>query len=509
LRRNSDSIHSGFIEVPAFVIELGVTAKAEGVNAMNHLLFCSCLLVILTLSPLDRGWSQSIIAAADPASKTQSLPRAAIKLPIRLYWDYLVIVEGSIGNFQKLDFLVDTVSYPSVVDQKIARNLGLAEQPGRVNLPNTSVQTRVVVLPSLFVGPVHAEALPVLTKDLSFLQKAVGHKVDAIVGLDVLRQESFSINYRTSEMLFGPVESLTYSTPFETDTPVVTIRTEFQNRQLRLMVDTGGPDLMLFQSRLPSSTSFQELGTEKAANLSGSFRRRKLRIPEVYLGEEAIGPQTAFVVDDYKGEGDNFDGVLGMRGPQFSKIAFDFERRRFSWELPSLAPAITVAIYDDMHLSPQVLADAEDEAMRVYRKAGVAISWVECKSARMKAEPDVRCQDSPSPTRLNLRIVPHASKASDGVFGVAFLSAEGTGAYTDVSYNSAEELDQEWHVGLARLLGHVMAHELGHLLLGSNAHSRQGIMCPRWHGDELHLASKGSLLFSEEQARFMRERLAH
>jgi hypothetical protein len=95
------------------------------------------------------------------------------------------------------------------------------------------------------------------------------------------------------------------------------------------------------------------------------------------------------------------------------------------------------------------------------------------------------------------RNVAHASKASDGVFGVAFLSAEGTGAYTDVSYNSAEELDQEWHVGLARVLGHVMAHELGHLLLGSNAHSRQGIMCPRWHRDELHLASKGALLFSE------------
>lgn len=79
--------------------------------------------------------------------------------------------------------------------------------------------------------------------------------------------------------------------------------------------------------------------------------------------------------------------------------------------------------------------------------------------------------------------------------------------YSDVSYYSVEALDREWHIGLARVLGHVMAHELGHLVLGSNAHSRQGIMCPNWHRDELHLASTGSLLFSEEQALLMQERL--
>ena len=99
---------------------------------------------------------------------------------------------------------MDTGAYPSVVDQKIASSLGLTEHPGRVNLSNTSVETRLVVLPSLLLGPVRAGSLPVLTQDLSFLQKAVGHKVDGIVGLDVLRRSSFTINYRTKEMLFGP-----------------------------------------------------------------------------------------------------------------------------------------------------------------------------------------------------------------------------------------------------------------------------------------------------------------
>jgi hypothetical protein len=38
------------------------------------------------------------------------------------------------------------------------------------------------------------------------------------------------------------------------------------------------------------------------AAMSGTFRRRKVRIPEVYLGKENIGLQIGFVVDDRKDE---------------------------------------------------------------------------------------------------------------------------------------------------------------------------------------------------------------
>jgi len=66
----------------------------------------------------------------------------------------------------------------------------------------------------------------------------------------------------------------------------------------------------------------------------------------VYLGQAKIGGQTALIVNDHKDAGDNFDGVLGMKGAQLSKIAFDFERRSFSWELSGAAPATTLAISD-------------------------------------------------------------------------------------------------------------------------------------------------------------------
>jgi hypothetical protein len=87
------------------------------------------------------------------------------------------------------------------------------------------------------------------------------------------------------------------------------------------------------------------------------------------------------------------------------------------------------------------------------------------------------------------------------------LSAEGTGCYSDVFYDRAVSLNADWHVSLTDILGNVMAHELGHLLLGSNSHTATGIMRARWQTEELRRAGEGSLLFNAEQAERMRGKL--
>ena len=65
------------------------------------------------------------------------------------------------------------------------------------------------------------------------------------------------------------------------------------------------------------SAGFQELGTEKVADVSGTFRRRKVRIPEINLGSEKLGTQIAFVVDGQKDEGVSvLEDRLRVRTPQ-------------------------------------------------------------------------------------------------------------------------------------------------------------------------------------------------
>ncbi len=307
---------------------------------MIRLVFCSCLLLTTTLL-VEIGWARTPSASNNAGKQEAEASSHSVKLPVRLFAGYLVIAEGAIGNLHNLNFLVDTGASPSVVDQKIAHDLKLAEQPERVNLWNKSVQARQVVIPSLSLGPVRVESIPVLAEDLSFLQKALGFKVHAIVGMDVLRKSSFTINYKAKEILFGVPENLAYSVPFETDTPVITVRMGFQDRRLRMVVDSGGLDLTLFRSRVSEPTGLQAMGTETVADAGGTFQRTKVRIPELHIGKETVGAQTAFLVDDRKDEGDDFDGVLGVGGLQFGKVAFDFENRRFSWELRDTSSLLT------------------------------------------------------------------------------------------------------------------------------------------------------------------------
>jgi hypothetical protein len=168
---------------------------------------------------------------------------------------------------------------------------------------------------------------------------------------------------------------------------------------------------------------------------------------------------------------------------------------------------VTINVYNDAQLSSQILAQAEKEATRIFRKAGIGSVWINCQPLNAGIPPDAECQQPAGPSHLALRIVPWSSESGDAIFGVAFTSAADDGTYADVFYNSAEKLHQECHAGVPKVLGHVIAHEIGHLLLGMNAHSLMGIMRPEWQGPELRSIGMGRLLFSSEQARSMQAKL--
>ena len=160
---------------------------------------------------------------------------------------------------------------------------------------------------------------------------------------------------------------------------------------------------------------------------------------------------------------------------------------------------ITVLVNDSAGVKPSVLRKAQQEAGRLFDAAGIEIQWVNCAETN-------NCRHFLGPKEFVLHIVPGGQTQSDFVFGEAFLGEDGRGQYSDVFFDRLQQAQGD--VDLALLLGAVSAHELGHLLLGSNSHSRMGIMEPRWRTEGLRNVGMGRLLFTPEQARSMRNRIS-
>ena len=170
---------------------------------------------------------------------------------------------------------------------------------------------------------------------------------------------------------------------------------------------------------------------------------------------------------------------------------------------------MTVAVHNRADIPANTLAQAELKAGSIFSEAGVEVHWVNCEpaaDAALKIAPS--CRVTEFPNHLQLTIARRSKSLTDSVFGVSYLGEDGSGCYSTVFFEPAEELHERLHVNLGTLLGHVVAHEIAHLLLGTNSHSDTGIMRPHWNERDLANASKGELLFTQAQSQTMRARLA-
>ena len=180
----------------------------------------------------------------------------------------------------------------------------------------------------------------------------------------------------------------------------------------------------------------------------------------------------------------------------------------FSVAVPCLAGMqVRIAIHNDARVPETVLTQATQEATRIFRAAGVDSQWIVCQSPNGGDSDSSICSSRVDLSHISLRVVPWSAKLGDSIFGAAFLSEKGGGAYCDVFYPSVEKFRSDSDASPSRLLGHVMAHEIGHLLLGTHSHSAFGIMQPHWQEEELRRIGMGTLLFTPVQARKMQARL--
>lgn len=174
--------------------------------------------------------------------------------------------------------------------------------------------------------------------------------------------------------------------------------------------------------------------------------------------------------------------------------------------------AMILSVFNDASVPAEILAQGEARAAHILAQAGIQVEWLNCAAGGSHV-PDQFEEPSPCsrityPSHLSVRIVSTAQSVREEVFGEAFTGREGKGTYIKLFYAHLAEPNAHLPLGEGELLGCVIAHEVGHLLLGTDSHSHEGIMQGRWQDAQLREAGKGNLQFTPSQAAFMRDCLA-
>jgi hypothetical protein len=135
------------------------------------------------------------------------------------------------------------------------------------------------------------------------------------------------------------------------------------------------------------------------------------------------------------------------------------------------------------------------------------MKWLECGPGM---DPILDCQEPPSPTHIALRVVLRTEaqnpESADNLFGLALPYEEG-GIRATVFYQHLQEFAAGGTACLAQVLGHAMAHEIGHLLLWSKSHDQSGVMKEGWSREDLREIARGHLTFTPQQAEVMKANL--
>jgi hypothetical protein len=163
-------------------------------------------------------------------------------------------------------------------------------------------------------------------------------------------------------------------------------------------------------------------------------------------------------------------------------------------------PEVVVVLHltDDAHISGRELAGAEEQATVVYHAAGVRAVWTDGHAST--AEPDGAFHvDVVLLSKEQVVEKCQLEEVAEQVFGRA--SRPDRRAY--IFYNRIFDHARLTRSSVARLLGAVIAHEVGHLLLPAFSHSPLGIMRAHWEGRLVHVPS-----FTADQGTTIRTMLA-
>jgi len=284
--------------------------------------FCTLLVAVLFAST---GW------AANPQGQAEATVGRG-ELPFKLFGGFLIVMEGRIGDHCKLKFALDTGATHSVIDNKLVDRIPAPRRRlGKVLSFDKTITADWVEVPEIEFGPIHVTNFFMMIGDLRYF-RSFATRVDAVIGLDLLRLSSFSIDYDTHRVKFGPVNTDS-GVPMDVDGVCITVQLVLGESKARLMVDTGAQALVLYEDRVAGRLQQLKMERETAGiSLGGWVLSKRGFISNARLGSTNLDGTVFLVKAPPGGRLPGIDGYLGTAALKARRIDFDFKSKTLSWK---------------------------------------------------------------------------------------------------------------------------------------------------------------------------------
>jgi hypothetical protein len=176
---------------------------------------------------------------------------------------------------------------------------------------------------------------------------------------------------------------------------------------------------------------------------------------------------------------------------------------------PRSDAAVMIRTYNYAVVPAEHFDAAKLEADDIFKTAGVSLRWIECRVPGNMS--GAQCTEPLVPRRdLMLRLVDRPSATGERIvpLGESMLDRElRGGVLMTVDLSPVRTIAAGTATKFATLLGRAIAHEVGHLLLGSAQHTRLGLMRALWSHDELRGLRPAHWGFSAREAARLRAAL--
>lgn len=169
------------------------------------------------------------------------------------------------------------------------------------------------------------------------------------------------------------------------------------------------------------------------------------------------------------------------------------------------SPLLQVQVYDYAGLQPAALRQFVTRTEDILAGAGLSI---QVKLCERRVEPS--CENlSGDFRRLVIRVVAGEAKSMRNTrrlpLGQSFADHDG-GTYASIFLAPVQDQAAEANVPWVTVLAYAAAHEIGHLLLGKQAHTPRGLMKANWDRNDYEGMNQNRCHFSPEQIRELEHR---